>query len=241
LMKAVLSEGTNLSLGMINKYLKFTTMQQTPVSSTIKPELVRRFIISMFDPAVDSDIPNVYQMFSFMEQNQYEEEALDGLWIPVKFASPISGAAITDAVDYIEHYEPVVDPIEEEMEEVEYESIEGAKEEMDKLLGDTKWMLTKSLIQTEQIEEYLQQYEQASMEQVIIEATSEKWADAVNALTAISALIGNKRLNILPPDETIEEKKYGKEWSWMNPEDGKAIITKKNRGEGEHNGSDGES
>lgn len=32
---AVLAEGTNLSLGMINKYLKFTHMKKTPLSSTI--------------------------------------------------------------------------------------------------------------------------------------------------------------------------------------------------------------
>ena len=119
---AVLSEGTNLSFVMINKYLKFTTMQQTPISNKIKPELVRQFIVSMFDPPIDSDIPNVYQMFSFMEQNQYEDEALDGLWIPVKLSSPISGEAIDEAIDYLENYEPIVDPIEEDEEAIEYSS-----------------------------------------------------------------------------------------------------------------------
>ncbi|HJV17767.1 MAG TPA: hypothetical protein VJ546_10380, partial [Bacillales bacterium] len=34
---AILAEGTNISLGMINKYLKFTNMQKTPLTSTIQP------------------------------------------------------------------------------------------------------------------------------------------------------------------------------------------------------------
>ncbi len=235
---AVLSEGTNLSLGMINKYLKFTTMQQTPISNKIKPELVRQFIVSMFDPSIDSDIPNVYQMFSFMEQNQYEDEALDGLWIPVKFASPISGEAIDEAIDYLENYEPIVDPIEEDEEAIEYSSEEGTREEMENLFGDTSWLMTKSLIQTEKIEEYLEQFDQAPIEQVVIEATSDKWADAVNALTAIAALVSNKKIDIYPSEKTTNIKSYEKQWDWMDPKDGKRMIAKRKGKQGDSNGNE---
>lgn len=235
---AVLSEGTNLSLGMINKYLKFTTMQQTPVSNKIKPELVRQFIVSMFDPPLDSDIPNVYQMFSFMEQNQYEGEALDGLWIPVKFASPISGAAIDEAIDYLENYEPVVDLIEEDDEDIEYFSEEGSREDMEELMGDTNWLMTKSLIQTEKIEEYIDRYEEALMEEVVIEATSETWADAVNALTAIAALVSNKKIEIYPSEKSIAIKDYDKQWDWLDPEDGKMLVTKRKGKQGDQNGNE---
>lgn len=232
----VLSEGTNLSLGMINKYMKFTTMQQTPMSDKIKPELVRKFIISMFDPPLDSDIPNVYQMFSFMEQNQYEDEALDGLWIPVKFASPIPGKAIDEAIDYLENYEPKVDPIEDDGEEVEYITEEVTMDEMDNLLGDSNWLMTKSLIQTEHIEEYIEQINEAPIEQVVIEATSDTWADAVNALTAIAALVSNKKVDINPSESTTVNN-YEKQWEWMNPKDGLVNISKKKGKQGEQDGN----
>jgi len=232
---AVLAEGTNLSLGMINKYLKFTNMQQTPLATAIRPELVRSFITSMYDPPLDSDIPNVYQLFSFMEQNQYEEEAMDGLWIPVKFASPLSSENIDEAIDFIETYEPIADPIKEEEEEVIYSSEEISQDEMKDVFGESKWMLTKSMIQTEMIEHYLQTVEEASMEQVVIEATSNRWGDAVNSITAISALVGNKQIIIEETDETEENetkaKNYDKEWEWMNDADGRATIRTKRKQE----------
>lgn len=234
---AILSEGTNLSLGMINKYIKFTTMQKTPTSTNIKPELVRQFIVSMFDPPIDSDTPNVYQMFSFMEQNQYEEEMLDGLWIPVKFASPISGEAIHEAIDYLENYEPIVDPIEEDEEIVAYSQEEGTREDMEDLFEDTSWLLTKSMIQTEEIEAYIEQFQEAPMEQVVIEATSDKWADAVNSLTAIAALIGNKKIDIYPSEKSTTDKKFSKQWDWMDPRDGEMMISKRNRKQGDKNES----
>ena len=235
---ATLSEGTNLSLGMINKYMKFTNMQTTPVSTTIKPELVRRFILSIFDPPLDSDIPNIHQMFSFMEQNQYAEEALDGLWMPVKFASPLSGEAIDEAVDYLENYEPIVDPIEEDTDEIAYVTDEATRDEMEELFGDANWLLTKSLIHTEEIEEYIEQVQQAPMEVVVIEATSDKWADAVNALTAVAALVGNKKIYIHPPEETNGKKTVNKNWEWMNPKDGEQLISKQKAKQGDSHGKE---
>lgn len=228
---AVLAEGTNLSVGMINKYVKFSNMQKTPLTSTIQPERVREFISKMFDPPLDSDIPNVYQLFSFMEQGQYEDEALDGLWIPVKFATPLSPLAIDEAVHYLETYEPIVDSIGEEMEEAEYFSEEIREDELEDLMGESNWLLTKSMIETAAIETYFEKHEEASVEQVVIEATSDQWSDAINALTAISALVGNKKMTITKQLEKEHRQKYDKRWEWMNDEDGSDIIRKRKTAE----------
>lgn len=221
---AVLAEGTNLSLGMINKFLKFTSMQKTPLSSVIQPEKVREFIIQMYNPPLESDIPNVHQLFSFMEQGQYEDEAIDGLWLPVKFAAPLSATAIDEAVDYLENYEPVVAPMDEEDEEVEYTSEMILEDEIDEVMGDSRWLLTKAMIDTEKIEKYLEEHEEAPMEQVVIEATSAEWSDAVNAITAISALVGNKKITVTKPTLEQEMPKYERNWEWMNRADGSNII-----------------
>lgn len=224
---AVLAEGTNLSLGMINKYLKFTHMQKTPLTSTIQPEKVREFIVQMFNPALESDVPNVYQMLSFLEQDQYEDEAIDGLWMPVKFAAPLSAAAIDEAIEYVETYEPLVEPMDHENEDLEYVEEEISRDQMEELLGHSNWLLTKTMIETGQIEAYLDMHEEAAIEQVIIEATTSEWSDAVNALTAISALIGNKRISMHKAEHT-ELPEYERRWEWMNREDRANIIRKRN-------------
>jgi hypothetical protein len=225
---AVLAEGTNLSLGMINKYLKFTYMQKTPLSSTIQPEKVRSFITQMYDPPLDSDVPNVYQLFSFMEQGQYEEEEIDGMWMPIKFAAPIPHTAIDEAVHYLETYEPLSDPIEEIEEELEYLEEMISEEEIDHLMGETNWMLTKSMIETQAIESYLTEHDETPMEQVVIEATSSQWSDAVNAITAIAALVGNKKITITKPTEKVHVPEYQRRWEWMNRDDRSNIIRKRN-------------
>src|SRR5699024_6762870 len=94
--------------GMINKYLKFISMQTTDIGSLISPEKTRQFIEKMFNPPVESDIPNAHQIFSFMEQNLYENESMDGMWIPVKMAPYLNGQAIDDGIDFLENYEPYV-------------------------------------------------------------------------------------------------------------------------------------
>lgn len=229
---AALAEGTNLSLGMINKYLKFSHMQKTPLSSTIQPEKVREFIVKMFDPPLDSDIPNVYQLFSFMEQGQYEDETIDGLWLPVKFAAPLSPSAIDDAVNYLETYEPVVAPIDNSEEEVEYFSEQILEQELDDIMGESHWLMTKSMIETQAIELFLEKHEEAPLDQVVIEATSANWSDAVNAVTAIAALVGNKKITISKPTEKVDLPKYERKWEWMNRDDGYDIIRKrKTRGQ----------
>lgn len=223
---AVLAEGTNLSLGMINKYLKFTHMQKTPLSSTIQPEKVREFIIQMFDPLLDSDVPNVYQMLSFMEQGQYEDEAVDGLWIPVKFAAPLSSIAIEEGVSYLETYEPVVEPMDETDDEIVFAAEEISIDQIEDLMSESNWLLTKAMIETVAIESFLNVHEEAPIEQVMIEATSSQWSDAVNALTAISALVSNKKITI-NKTEQYELPQYERKWEWMNREDRANIIRKR--------------
>lgn len=226
---AVLAEGTNLSLGMINKYLKFTQMQKTPVTSTIQPEKVREFIVQMYNPPLESDIPNVYQLFSFMEQNQYENEAVDGMWFPIKFAAPISPSSIDEAVEFMETYEPYVVPIDDSEEEVIYTSDEVAEEEIEALMGQANWLMTKSMINTEAIESFLEDHDESPMEQVVIEATSSEWGDAINALTAISALLGNKKITISKSEEKVNIPKYERKWEWMNHDDRANIIRKRKK------------
>ncbi|MFP5111684.1 hypothetical protein ACSU64_04815 [Bacillaceae bacterium C204] len=224
---AVLAEGTNLSLGMINKYLRFTHMQKTPLSSTIQPDKVRAFIMQMYDPPLDSDVPNIYQLFSFIEQGQYEEEAIDGLWMPIKFAAAIPPAAIDETIHYLETYEPVADPIADLEEDPDYTAEMISQGEMEELMGEAHWMLTKTMIETEAIESYLKEHDETPMEQLVIEATSSNWSDAVNSITAIAALVGNKKITISKPKEKVEIPQYERRWEWMNREDGSNIITKR--------------
>ncbi|MGO0059112.1 hypothetical protein ACTID9_03700 [Brevibacillus fluminis] len=223
---AVLAEGTNLSLGMISKYLKFTHMQKTPFSTTIQPEKVRAFIGQMFDPPLDSDVPNVYQLLSFMEQGQYEDESVDGLWIPVKFAAPLPAVAIEEALHYLETYEPLVEPMDETEDDTVFLAEEISIDEMEEMMGQSKWLLTKSMIETEEIESYLDNREEALIEQVVIEATSAQWSDAVNALTAISALVGSKKIALKTTGQK-ELPAYKRKWEWMNHEDRATIIRKR--------------
>ncbi len=225
---AVLAEGTNLSLGMINKYVKFTNMQKTPLTLAIQPEKVRAFISKMFDPSLDSDIPNAHQLLSFMEQNQYEDEAIDGIWIPVKFAAPLSGFAVAEAIEYLETYEPVVEPILEEDEEIEYTTEEVLEDELESLMGESNWLLTKNMIDTKAIESYFERQEEAPLEQVIIEATTDQWSDAINALTAISALVSNKKVTVTTGEQNRKFQVFEKKWEWMKDGDGSDIIKRRN-------------
>lgn len=225
---AILAEGTNLSIGMINRYVKFSNMQKTPLTSTIQPEKVRSFISKMFDPPLDSDIPNAHQLLSFLEQNQYEDEAIDGLWIPVKFAAPLSPVAIEEAIEFLETYEPVVEPIIEEEEETVYSSEEVSEEELENIMGESNWLLTKNMIDTKSIEAFFEKQESAPIEQVIIEATTDQWSDAINALTAISALISNKKVTVIKDEQNRDRKFYAKKWEWMKDGDGSDIIKRRN-------------
>ncbi|ETT65473.1 hypothetical protein C173_20646 [Paenibacillus sp. FSL R7-277] len=223
---SALADGTNLSMGMINKYLKFTMMKQTMLLSSINPEKVRMFITQMYDPPPESDIPNAHQIMSFMEQNEYEGESMDGLWMPVKFAAPLSGAAISEAIHYLEDYEPLVDRMQEDIQETQYIHEEIDITQLEDMMGDSAWLLTKSMIETDAIEGFMQEVEQAPLETVIIEATSAEWGDAINALTALSALVGSKKLTMeeAAAESESEAPRYDKEWDWMNPKDINQVV-----------------
>ncbi|MGN7762611.1 hypothetical protein [Paenibacillus sp. 22594] len=223
---SALADGTNLSMGMINKYLKFTMMKQTMLLSSINPEKVRLFITQMYDPPQESDIPNAHQIMSFMEQNEYEGESMDGLWMPVKFAAPLSGVAIGEAIQYLENYEPLVDRMQEDTQDTQYINEEIDIAQLEVMMGDSEWLLTKSIIETDAIEVFMQEVEQASLETVIIEATSAEWGDAINALTALSALVSSKKLTMEEAAENSESQAplYDKEWDWMNPGDINQVV-----------------
>lgn len=223
---SALADGTNLSMGMINKYLKFTMMKQTMLLSSINPEKVRMFITQMYDPPPESDIPNAHQIMSFMEQNEYEGESMDGLWMPVKFAAPLSGAAISEAIHYLEDYEPLVDRMQEDIQDTQYIHEEIDITQLEDMMGDSAWLLTKSMIETDAIEGFMQEVEQAPLETVIIEATSAEWGDAINALTALSALVGSKKLTMeeAAAESESQAPRYDKEWDWMNPKDINQVV-----------------
>lgn len=121
---------------------------------------------------------------------------MDGLWMPVKFAAPLSGAAISEAIQYLEDYEPLVDRMQEDIQETQYIHEEIDITQLEDMMGDSAWLLTKSMIETDAIEGFMQEVEQAPLETVIIEATSAEWGDAINALTALSALVGSKKLTM---------------------------------------------
>lgn len=226
---SALADGTNMSMGMINKYLKFTMMKQTMLISSINPEKVRLFITQMYDPPQESDIPNAHQIMSFMEQNEYEGESLDGIWIPVKFAAPLSGEAIGEAVQYLENYEPIVDSMQEDIGETEYVNEEMNIAQLEDIMGDSQWLLTKSMIETEAIEVFMKEVEAAPIETVMIEATSASWGDAINALTALSALVGSKKLSLEEAAEhgKVQAPLYEKEWGWINRDDRNQVVKNK--------------
>ncbi|TQR06984.1 hypothetical protein [Psychrobacillus soli] len=219
----VLAEGTNLSLGMINKYLQFMNVQQTPLKTTISPEKVRTFIAKMFNPPPESEIPNAHQLFSFMDQGQYEGEELDGIWIPVKYAAPLSYTGIEKGIEFLENYEPSVAEIEEEViTEFHEENLDV--QSLGELVDEASWLLTKASIDTEKIEQYLEQKKEADIEEVIIETSSSSWSDAIRQLLGIAALEANKKVELQPKEQV---KDYEKEWEWIQDDDRKSSIRRK--------------
>lgn len=218
-----LNEGTSLSLGMINKYLQFMTVQQTPLKTMISPEKVRVFITKMFSPPPESEIPNAHQLFSFMDQGQYEGEELDGIWVPVKYASPLSYAEIDKGIDFLENYEPVVVDLKEEAppkfqeENIDMTSIED-------LVDEASWLLTKASIDTEKIEAYLEEKKEADLEETIVETGSDTWGDAIRQLLGVAALEANKKVQIEPKERV---KQYEKEWTWIQDDDRRSSIRKR--------------
>ena len=225
-----ISEGTKISLGTINKILKFTHLQETDFIQTIQPDLLRNLIVQSFDPPLGSDIPNAHQILSFMEQGQYDEEELDGMWVPVKFAAPLSPAAIAAGIAYIENYEPITGEIEE-IETVVFEDVaEISEDELEEVMGDSKWQMTKHLIRTEEIENYLEEKDEAGLDELVIEVGSAQWSDVLNSLLGVSALVANKKADI---DESanrkISKNTENRDWRWTDEKQGTYGIRKRRK------------
>ncbi len=198
-------------------------VQQTPLQTEISPEKVRVFIEKMFNPPPESEIPNAHQLFSFMEQAQYEGEERDGIWMPVKYATPLSYLDIEKGIDFLENYEPVVADLEE-VKTLEFHEENIEVDSVTELVEEASWLLTKASIDTEKIENYLQQKKEADIEETIIETSSPSWGDAIRQLLAIAALEANKNIEFRPKQEV---KQYEKEWEWIEDEDRKSGIPKK--------------
>ncbi len=218
---AALSKGTRLSLGTLNKYKRFIMMKNTPLTANISPEKVRQFIINMYDPPIDSTIPNAHDLLSFMEQQIYEDEAMDGLWIPIKFTSPISKLDIEESVDYLENYESQVnfEEIDEEMITYTEELIE--EENIHDAFTNASWQMTKAIIDTEHVENYLQIQKEAEIEQLIVELGSSNWGDSIRTMLTVSALVGNRDID---EEEKIDVQSFEKEWEWIDDDDRKYIV-----------------
>ncbi|MGM9966476.1 MAG: hypothetical protein ACI383_03265 [Rummeliibacillus sp.] len=218
---AAFTKGTDLSLGLLNKYNRFVMMKNSPITTSISPEKVRQFIVNMYEPPVDSNIPNGHEIFSFMEQQEYDDEGIDGLWIPIKFTSPISRLDIEEGIDYLENYEPQANV--EDIEKVPIQYVEEIIEKANArdIFSEVSWQMTKSDIKTEEVEEFLEGKKDVELEQLIVQSGSNNWGDSIRTLLAVSALIGNQNVeeNRKEDVQTIE-----KEWEWSNDDDRKYSI-----------------
>ncbi|XDZ00742.1 hypothetical protein AB8E30_19330 [Bacillus manliponensis] len=229
---SVILEGSQVSLGTIRKILNFTHIQDSAIGSQIQHDLLRRFIENCFTKQ-DIEQPDAHEIFSFMEQDRREGERLDGLWIPVKFAAPLSPEAIASGIDFIENYEPYTDEIEELPEETYEDMKELTEEEVTKLLEEQEWRMTKEQIHTERLEAFLMEQEEADMEELVLEAGSDTWGDAVNALIALSALTANNKAEILD-NQNVKERTSKKQWEWVNEDDRRKRVRNKRGDESAH-------
>lgn len=221
----VMTEGTKMSLGTINKILKFSHLKNTDMSHAIQNDRFRVFVVKTFDNPFDSELPNPHQLLSFMEQDQYEGERMDGLWIPVKFASPIGAQDVDGGIDYIENYKPVVVEIEEELDQEFIEPEELNEQEIQKRMEDSQWQMTKEKIEMEHLESYLAKVKEASLEEVILEVGSTKWGGALNTLMGLSAMISNRRARVEGEvNESIVLPERDKEWEWMEDGQGRKRV-----------------
>lgn len=190
---AAITKGTTLSLSVLTKYVRFVTMQLTPMEEAISPEKVRNFILAMYNPPLHSNIPTAHDIFSFMEQNQYEEETFDGMWMPVKFAAPIGHQDINDAIHYLATYEPKREGDIIDREEPEYREVEMVGDSIEEMFDQAAWQMTKAQIDTTKIESYLDDHGESEIEELIVQASSNKWHDAVLSMLAVSALTSSKK------------------------------------------------
>lgn len=225
---SVIVEGSAVSSGTIQKILRFTHIQESAMGIEIRHDLLRCFIENCFTKQ-DIEQPDVHEILSFMEQGRRESERMDGLWIPVQFAAPLSSVAISKGIQFLEDYEPYTDYIEEEVVQEEYEDIEEiSEEEVRMLLADQQWSMTKEQIQTEKLEDFLFEQEEVDMEELVLEVGSNKWGDAVNVLIALSALTANNKAEILD-NQKVKELNIEKEWEWGNKDDKRKRVRSRKR------------
>ncbi|MDT3427028.1 hypothetical protein J2Z22_002562 [Paenibacillus forsythiae] len=212
----IMFEGTQVSLGTLNKFLGFAHLQQTEVRSEISPQAIRQFIIRSFYKTADSELPNAHEILSFLEQDRVPGERLDGMWVPVQFASPVSNLQLAATVSYLENYVPSTEPIRERLEPEYAEAEEWTEEELGAHLAQIEWQLTKARIRTDEAERILLERDCVGLEQLVLEAGSERWSDALNALLAVSALVGGQRAAIeRGEDPTPDLRADGPQAEWQ--------------------------
>lgn len=218
---AALAKGTNLSVSVLKKYMAFSQLQKTQITDNISPEKVRQFMIAMYTTEENPNIPTPHDLFSFMEQNKYEGEAMDGIWMPVKFASPIGTEDIKDAVEYLRVYEPKVEHSLKEEVEVDYEETTMDERSLDLAMQDASWKMTKSFIETKKMEEYLKEHGETEVEKLVIQSSSSKWNDAILSLLSLSALTSNQKVKQRKVKET---ENLVKEWTWIDDGDKRFTV-----------------
>ncbi|PWK03964.1 hypothetical protein [Tumebacillus permanentifrigoris] len=225
-------KGTQVSLGTLHKILRFSHLQTTPVGEAIQHDSLRTYMRETYHQQLHSDLPDPHQILSFMEQDLIEGERLDGLWVPVKFASPIPGAQLAATVQFLEEYQPILEPLEEVPAFTFEPPLERSEAEIAELVGESNWQLTKSQIDTEQMEQYLQQVQECSLEQLVLETGSEKWGDAINALTSLSAFIGHEKAQLIEPTDPLAEiarpSVVNKEWELSDDQDRRKRVRRTN-------------
>ncbi len=225
----VMLEGTQISLSTLQKILKFAHIQQTEVGVQIDAKAFKQYVIDSFHKKPESALPNGTEILSFMEQNRDEGERLDGLWVPVKFASPIPESQVMSTIRYLENYTPSTEPIEEYDEEMFQDAQEWTETELNTHLDDIEWQMTKAMIRTEDVERVLAEKRQVGIEPLVLEAGSEQWADAINALLAVSAVVSNRHA-VMSRDTAEEDGRDAeqmtqkKEWEWADESDRQYVI-----------------
>lgn len=217
-----LAKGTTLSTSLLKKYVRFVTMQEIEIHQNVSPEKFRQYIFKMYNTETETNTPNVEDILSFMEQNLYTDEAMDGIWLPVKFTSPIGGADIDLAIDYLEHYEPKInEPFPEtEPEQYEEQYVEG--QTIEEIFKNAAWEVTKSKMDTEKIEQHLALHGDTQIEELILQTSSSSWSDAIKSLFVVSAMQANKKVAYTPAKNTTD---YEKEWTWINDDDRKYTVS----------------
>ncbi|RXZ79207.1 hypothetical protein EBB07_23800 [Paenibacillaceae bacterium] len=237
---AVMAAGLQAALGTLNKYMKFAELQQGEVGQAISLQAIRQYIVHSYHKQPGSELPDGHEILSFMEQNREEGERLDGMWVPVQFAAPVSNQQIARVVSDLDSYIPSTARIAKRPEPVYVKPEEWSEEEARAFEGQRQWQLTRSLIRTDAVEEVLENKRELELEELVMEAGSEQWADALNTLISVSALVSGQHASMEPTDEeqppnqtdrNPEDNK--REWNLMNGEATGYVVRRTGTGERE--------